>query len=238
MNVLICDDCAQQAAQCKNMLLHYAKRHDVRIKVYTFTSSEALLFQIEDNLTSIDLVYMDINMPGIDGVSTALKLRELGFSGDIVFYTASPEYAIDGYDVCALHYIVKGQTSNEKFEEIFLRALKKKEHRECEVIVLTCAGESRCIPLDAIRYFEIQQRILTVHYEANSFEFYSTMRQMEEQLFQKGFLRTHKSYLVNKHYIRSINVHDLVLDTDETLPVGKRYYANVLHALGVADKAN
>jgi len=177
-------------------------------------------------------------MPGIDGVSTALKLREMKFSGDIVFYTANPNYAIDGYDVSALHYIVKGQTSNEKFEEIFLRACRKKKQRECEVIVLTCAGESRCIPLEAIRYFEIQQRILTVYYEANSFEFYSTMRQMEEQLLQKGFLRTHKSYLVNRHYVRSINVNNVILDTDESLPVGKRYYTNVLRTLGVVDKAN
>lgn len=233
MNVLICDNCIQQAFQCEKMLLRLAKRHGVRVKVYTYKSGEALLFQIEDNLASIDLVYMDINMPGIDGVSTALKLRELGFSGDIIFYTASPEYAISGYDVSALHYIVKGQTSDKKFEEIFLRAHEKKKRRECEVIILTCAGESRCIPLEAIRYFEIQQRILTVHYEANTFEFYSTIRQMEEQLFQKGFLRTHKSYLVNKHYVRSISVNNLILDTDETLPVGKRYYTDCLRALGV-----
>ncbi len=134
----------------------------------------------------------------------------------------------------ALHYVVKDQTSAEKFEEIFLRALARKQRRESEVLVLTCAGESRCVPLESIRYFEIQQRIVTVYYDEEQFEFYSTMMRMEEQLFNKGFVRTHKSFLVSKRYIRSIDSARVLLDTGEELPVGKRYYAESLKSIGAA----
>lgn len=238
MNIYICDDCAAHAERCRKMLLQFAGKNGIKIKVTTFTTSDAFLFQSEDSLTLIDLVYLDIHMPGMNGIAVAQQLRALGFAGDVVFYTVCPEYAIEGYDVSALHYVVKGQTTNEKFEEIFLRAYKQKQRRECEVLVLTCAGESRCIPIETIRYFEIQQRIITVYYEKNHFEFYSTMMRMEEQLFQKGFIRTHKSFLINKRYIRAINKNDVVLDNSKTLPVGKRYYADSLRMLGVKAEAN
>ena len=238
MNIYICDDCAAHAERCRKMLLRLAGKNGIRIKVAVFSSSDAFLFQSEDSLSSIDLVYLDIHMPGMDGIAVAQKLRAMGFAGDVVFYTVSPEYAIEGYDVSALHYVVKGRTTNEKFEEIFLRAYKQKRRRECEVLILTCAGESRCIPIESIRYFEIRQRIITVYYEKDHFEFYSTMMRMEEQLFQKGFIRTHKSFLVNKRCIRSINKNDVVLDSKEVLPVGKRAYADSLRMLGVNAEAN
>lgn len=234
MMILICDDSATQTSLCKKALLHLAQRHDVHVKIRTFPSGEALLFEAEDLFTAVDLIYLDIRMPGPDGLETAKRLRGMGYIGDIVFFSVTPEYAIAGYDVSALHYVVKDQTSAEKFEEIFLRAYERKQRRESEVLVLSCAGESRCVPVDTIRYFEIQQRIVTVYYGKETFEFYSTMMRIEEQLFDKGFVRTHKSFLVNKRYIHSIDSARVLLDTGEELPIGKRYYAESLKSIGAA----
>ncbi len=234
MNIFICDNCAEQTSLCKKTLQHLANRHGVHAKIRSFPSCEALLFEAEDSYATLDLVYLEINMPGLNGLETAKRLREIGYLGDIVFFTVTPDFAIQGYDVNALHYVLKDKTSAEKFEEIFLRAYARKQRRESEVLVLTCAGESRCVPLEDIRYFEIQQRIVTVVYADQRFEFYSTMMRLEEQLFNKGFVRTHKSFLVNKRFIRSIDSARVLLDTDEELPVGKRYYAESLASIGVA----
>ncbi|MEA4915167.1 MAG: LytTR family DNA-binding domain-containing protein [Christensenella sp.] len=234
MNIFICDDNAEQTSLCKQAIQLLSKKHGVHAKVKTFPSGEALLFEAEDQYATLDLVYLDIHMPGLNGMETAKRLREIGFPGDIVFFTVSPDFAIAGYDVSALHYVVKEKTSDEKFEEIFLRACERKSRRESEVLVLTCAGESRCIPLEDIRYFEIQQRIVTVVYAKERFEFYSTMMRLEEQLFNRGFVRTHKSFLVSKRFIRSIDSTRVLLDTGEELPVGKRYYAESLASIGVA----
>ena len=234
MNIFICDESAEQLSLCKKTLAQLSDKHCVHASFQTFPSGEALLFEAEDSYATLDLVYLDIRMQGINGLETAKRLRSIGYLGDIVFYTYNPDYAIDGYDVSALHYVLKDQTSCEKFEEIFLRACERKQRRESEVLVLTCAGESRCIPVEAIRYFEIQQRIVTVFYANERFEFYSTMMRLEEQLFNKGFIRTHKSFLVGKRFIRSIDSTRVLLDTGEELPVGKRYYAESLASIGVA----
>ena len=234
MIIFICDDNAEQSSLCKQAISRLAHRHNVHAKIKTFPSGDALLFEAEDVYATLDLVYLDIHMPGLNGMDTAKRLREIGYLGDIVFFTVSPDFAIAGYDVSALHYVVKDKTSDEKFEEIFVRACERKARRESEVLVLTCAGESRCIPVEDIRYFEIQQRIVTVVYADERFEFYSTMMRLEEQLFNRGFVRTHKSFLVSKRFIRSIDSTRVQLDTGEELPVGKRYYADSLASIGVA----
>lgn len=223
MNILICDDCAEHAALCEARVTALAKKRGILLNTRIFPTGDALLFEAEDLLASTDLLYLDIHMPGTDGVLAALKLRQMGYAGDIVFYTVSRDRAIDGYDADALHYIVKGATTDEKFEEVFEKALSRKQRREREMLVLTCAGESRCIPIEDIRYFEIELRIVTAYYSGASFEFYSTMMRMEEQLYGKGFVRTHKSFLVNRRYIRSMDANELVLETGERLPVGKSY---------------
>ena len=234
MNIFICDDSAEHTTLCKKTLLRLSTEHGIHTKVKTFPSGEALLFEAEDVFANVDLIYLDIRMPGPDGLETARRLRALGYLGDIVFFTVSSDFAIEGYDVSALHYVVKDRTTADKFEEIFLRACERKKRRESEVLVLTCAGESRCVPVEDIRYFEIQQRIVTVYYGNEQFEFYSTMMRLEEQLFDKGFVRTHKSFLVGKRYIRSIDSTRLLLATGEELPVGKRYYADSLVSIGAA----
>jgi len=232
MNIFICDDNAEQSSLCKKAILRLSRQHSVHAKIKVFPSGDAMLFEAEDAYATLDLVYLDIHMPGQNGMETAKRLREIGYLGDIVFFTVSPDFAIAGYDVSALHYMVKNKTTDEKFEEIFLRACERKARRESEVLVLTCAGESRCIPVEDIRYFEIQQRIVTVVYAKERFEFYSTMMRLEEQLFNRGFVRTHKSFLVNKRYIHSIDSARVLLDSGEDLPVGKRYYADSLASIG------
>ena len=237
MNIFICDNCAEQAAICENKLMQLAQQHDIRLKTRVFPTGDALLFEAEPILGNIDLIYLDIQMPGSNGLQTASKLRKMDFQGDIVFYTFNADHAIDGYDVSALHYVIKDIISDKKFEEIFWRAFHRKQRREQEMLVLTCAGESRCIPLQDIIYFEVNQRIVTVHYTKGSFEFYSTMMRMEEQLFGKGFVRSHKSFLVNMRWIRAVDSNKVTLDTEESLPVGKKYYSDNLRDLGVINKA-
>ena len=234
MNIFICDDNAEQSSLCKQAILRLSRQHGIHAKIKAFPSGDAMLFEAGDVYATLDLVYLDIHMPGQNGMETAKRLREIGYLGDIVFFTVSPDFAIAGYDVSALHYMVKNKTTDEKFEEIFLRACERKARRESEVLVLTCAGESRCIPVEDIRYFEIQQRIVTVVYAKERFEFYSTMMRLEEQLFNRGFVRTHKSFLVNKRYIHSIDSARVLLDSGEELPVGKLYYADSLASIGVA----
>lgn len=227
MKTIICDDDVKSAELCKEMVSALSVKHGIDNSILVFESGKQFLFK-ENNLTGIDLVYMDEHMPGMTGMETARELRERGVSADIVFYTVDPGRAIEAYDVEALHYILKEKTPDAKFERIFLKAAERTERRHSEMMTLSCAGEHRNIDIRLIRYFEVVNRIVTVVYDTQTggtdkFEFYSPLNRIEEILYGKGFLRIHRSYLVRKACIASASRFEVSLATGEVLPIGRTY---------------
>ena len=88
---------------------------------------------------------------------------------------------------------------------------------------LSCAGETRNIPLTDILYFEVIRRIITVHYGSEAFEFYSTMGKLENMLSQKGFVRIHRAFIVGHRHVASIKNNEVVMRDGTRLPVGRTY---------------
>lgn len=87
--------------------------------------------------------------------------------------------------------------------------------------MFTCAGESRNVPLEDIQYFEVKHNIITVYYQKEKFEFYSTIGKLEDQLQKKGFIRIHRSFMVAKKFIRQASYTELELTNGTLLPVGQ-----------------
>ncbi|MEA5004752.1 MAG: LytTR family DNA-binding domain-containing protein [Christensenella sp.] len=205
MQILICDDDTLYMAQCQSQLQKLAVKHKVETEVQLTGSGRQLLFLSDNKLAKLDLIYLDHHMPGMSGMETARELRERGIWADIVFYTIDESQVLNAFDVEALHFIVKNKTSDEKFEQIFLKAVERSRRRNIEVISLSCVGDHKNIPIRDIMYFEVMNRIVTVHFnEGNKrtlFEFYSPLSKIEEFLFGKGFLRIHNSYLVAEKYV-------------------------------------
>lgn len=231
MNILICDDDICYAQECKTQIEKLASAENIAVTVQIVESGKQLLFFKDTKYAKMDLVYLDQNMPGMSGMDTALEMRRNGIVADIVFYTVDESKAIDAFDVEAMHYIVKGKTSEQKFKEIFCKAVKRGKSRHQEVISLSCAGEHRNISIQDIQYFEVQNKIVTVHYGGDHketlFEFYSSLSKIDEFLYGKGFIRIHASYLVAKRCIRKANTQRVELITGREIPVGKSYRENV-----------
>ena len=205
MQILICDDDMNSAERCKERLVQISKKHNTDVDIEIVESGKNFLLFMDTKFAKVDLIYLDIHMPDLDGIKTAMQFRKNNIAADIVFYTVDDSHAIDGYDVDALHYIIKGKTNDAKFEEIFLKALQRSKRRNVEVISVSCAGEHKNIPIQEIFYFEVQNHIITVSYgqlpDIQQFEFYSTLSKLEEFLFGKGFIRIHKSYLVSEKHM-------------------------------------
>jgi DNA-binding LytR/AlgR family response regulator len=170
---------------------------------------------------------MDYNMPGLNGVQTARLLREHGSVADIVFNTNDVAHAVDGYEVGALAYLIKGNMARARFEKVFLKAVQRLKHRKSEFITFTHRGERRNICIDDILYFEVQQQKVKVHYLKNgvteSFEFYSTLTQISDQLVGKGFYRSHRSYLVAEKHIYRKNSGQIEMVNGDIVPIGREY---------------
>ena len=227
MRIVICDNDVLCAEKCKSMLEKLSKKHDVNSTIEIVKSGKALIFCLETKFSKMDLVYLDVNMPDGDGLTTARELRKRNSAVDIVFYTVDETHAIEGYDVGALNYILKGKSDDDKFENVFLKAKSRAEERTTEIIALSCAGEHRNIQIKDILYFEVKDHIITVHYKNmenyDKFEFYSTLKKIEESLYGFGMQRIHNSYLVSPKYMLKKNQRQVEMTNGETLPVGKSF---------------
>jgi DNA-binding LytR/AlgR family response regulator len=169
-------------------------------------------------------------MTGINGLDTAHKLRASGFTADIIINAIDDTHVHEGYDVEAMHYFIKGKTSEEKLEEVFLKAVERCQRRKKDIMTFGRRGEQINVPIDNILYFEVQGQIVTVHYYKGSsvetFKFYSTLQNICKPLVGKGFWKNHKSYVISKKYIYKMTAGQVEMENGDVLPIGREYKKN------------
>jgi len=207
-------------------------RHKFDVEIKGYISGNDLMFDLEDaNFSnSLDLLLLDITMPGLNGVDVAREARGLGYTGVIIFITASEDYFRDAFDVGAFHYIVKGE-SMAHFEEVFLKAVDVLKEMDRKEILLSGWGELRRVAISSIEYFEVVSRNIIVYYEGKVFEFHGHLKKLEEQLASNGFQRIHRNYLVSLMHIKNMTFHEVVMSNGKTLPVGRTYYSELKEAV-------
>lgn len=224
MTIFLCDDNQNTCAEYARLIKKIAKKNGVEVIVFSFNSGEELLFHLADSPNRADIIYLDILMGKLNGIETAKKLRELQCSSEIIFLTTSEDFVYKAYDISPVHYLLKSKTSTAKFEEVFLRAMTLALKKEYDMFLCESGTTQKVIPVKDISFFEIRKRIITVHYNGGeSFDFYSTMEQLENQLLHKGFVRIHRSYIVNLFYISQFQNNILYLKTGEKVTVGTTY---------------
>lgn len=202
IRIAICDDSVEDAMYLSKLLNVFARRKKVDINIQTYNGGKSMLFNWERADKQADILYLDILMPQIDGMKVAEQLRSQGFNNEIIFYSRTDSEAIRGYDVNAFHYIVKGSTPTEKAEKIFDKAIQKVALKSQEHISFSCAGENRSIAIRTIKYFTVDGRVITVHYEGDkTFEFYATLGKIDDVLCDKGFVRINRAVLINLDYM-------------------------------------
>ena len=221
MKVLICSSSRENLELCAGRVDALAKRHGILVRVEEWSSGRPLVDSYSKE--PFDLLYLDTALKDMDGMEVARRLRLAGLMGDIVFFTEEREPVFQAFDVDALHYLVKGGAADEKFESVFLKAVARMKRRTEETLLLSCAGVHRRVPIDDILYFEVTNRIITVHYGAQTFEFYSTLSKIEELLYGRGFWRPHRAYLISERHIRETREKEILLTDGTLLPMSQRY---------------
>lgn len=223
MKIFLCDDDERQLEIYTEKLERLASKHNQKVELRCFKNGEEMLFHLEDHLSSVDAIYLDINMPKINGIQVAERIRSLEFVGEIIFLTVSQEHYLSAFDVNAFNYILKGDSDEKRFEDVFLKVVKCVATKEEEYLLLRGGGQSRKVELSSIHYFEIQRRIITVHYQDREFEFFSTLEKLENQLEKKGFIRVHRAFIVAVSAIDSITYESLQMVNGDVIPIGRTY---------------
>ena len=178
-----------------------------------------------------DMVLMDINLHAeLTGMDLARFLRKLDNEVVLIFITSLAQYAVEGYEVAALDFIVKpvGYTTfKRKINRALQHCFQKQEN---EIILNLRAGVVYRTSPSHIKYVEIQGHSIIIHSTEGNLEAYGSLKQLETELDANQFVRCHRSFLVNLSYVRAI--HGLtVLVGDEELPVAKLKRAEFMQAL-------
>ncbi len=215
----VCDDHHADALTVKALVESWAVRYGYQARVDVFPSAEAFLFRYAED-KSYDILLLDIEMTGADGISLAKTIRVENDAVQIVFITGYSDYIAEGYEVAALHYLLK-PVSDVKLFEVLTRAAAclKKEER---VLFLKIGGESFRLPLREIHYFEVQGNYVTIH-AAKEYTLKSTLSGFENVLDER-FFRIGRSFIVNLAYIRRVTRKQVDLLSGEWIPLPRGMY--------------
>ena len=176
------------------------------------------------NMTKYDIVFLDINMDEIDGIETAQEIRKVSNDIFIVFVTAFISYAVEGYSVNAIRYILK---NNENFAELIFEcidAISKKMNYSVKKKEFKFNEGVKNISLELLLYIESKLHKLNFHImedKLNTYSLYGKLDEFEKELEDKAFLRIHQSYLINMKHIVSIYRYKEVLNNGIKLKISK-----------------
>ncbi|MEY8356392.1 LytTR family DNA-binding domain-containing protein [Lachnospiraceae bacterium 54-53] len=224
VKIALCDDSREIVEKYAELIAGCAERNNLEIELSCFYSGESLLFYLTGDPDQVDIIYLDILMDKTDGMETARKLRDSNCNAQIVFLTSCEDYVYEAFDVEAVQYMLKAETTDDKFERVFLKAVELASQKKKEMFICEFDGEKIIVPIHQISYFEIWKRIVAVYYgEGQIAKFYASMDQLEKQFSEKGFVRVHRSYMVHLSYISRFDHQKLILKTGAVIPVGGTY---------------
>lgn len=222
MRVILCDDNALVLRKYWDDLLEIAARRQINVTIISCDSGETLLDRLRDNPNLADIIYLDILLGGMSGLEVAERLRQIGCRAKIIFLTAREEYVLRSFDSEPFHFIVKGTIQPEKFEDIFLRACAAVEEQAGEFIAVTSNGVLHKVPARKVLYFKVDNRTISMRCVDKSVQYYGKLDQVEGSLAGRGFIRTHRSYLVNCYHIQRLEAGGVVLSNGESVPVSAK----------------
>ena len=219
INIAICDDDRTFTENVEQLLCRIAAEQGISISCEVFHDGSSLIGAVMEQRMYFDLVYLDIEMEDLDGIHTALALREAELPTLIVYLSSHEEYLKDLFRTEPFRFLSKPIEETE-FYQIFLDAYKRIQKR---VGYFTFFYKKSCyrIPFDKITCFESRSRVITIHLSRTGNEetvplqdrFYGKMNEIEKQVaaLNGRFLRIHQSFLVNFDYIKALSASEVVL---------------------------
>lgn len=223
LRVAVVEDNAAERKRIQDNLLALPEK----MEIDTFVSGMA--FAIGE-MKNYDIVLMDIDMPGMNGIETAKRLRAVNKSAVLVFVTNMVQFAIAGYEVEALDFIVK-PINPYSFALKIKRAICRTAKRSEDELTVRMDNVLHRVPILSIRYVEVSGHYITYHTSSGVYQEYATMKDVKERLSQHPFAQCSQSYLVNMKYITSVSREKVVVE-DTPIFISRRMRAEFLDAVG------
>lgn len=224
--IAVCDDSeADREYVCKKVR-QWAAGAAHEVELTEFPTAESFLFRCAEE-GGYDILLLDIEMGGMDGVALARELRKGNDTVEIVFITGYSDYILEGYDVAALHYLMKPVKEGKLFT-VLDRAVEKLAKNE-KVLNLEVNGEMVRVPVYQIRYAEVYGNYVTIH-AGEDLTVKMTLAGLEKELDDR-FYRVGRSVVVNLARIQRVTKKEIKLEDGSSVPLPRGAYEGVNRAI-------
>lgn len=215
--VAVCDDCAADVRYLSALVADWAKARGHFAVVREFPNAEAFLFAWETE-KDFDLLLLDIEMGEMSGMELAKKIRHDNDAAQLVFITGFPDFMAEGYEVSALHYLMK-PVSAEKLAAVLDRAAAKLARTEKRLRIVF-DREVSLIPVSRILYVEAQKQYVLIHTLDGEYRMKASLGEIQEELGQP-FFRCQRSFLINLGYVERIAPKFVTLRGGAEVPISR-----------------
>lgn len=214
MLAAICDDEKQFRSALRSVLTAYAVQHRMSLDICEFDSAQALLSADK----RFDMVFLDYQMPGMNGMDAARVLRERNLMCSIVFVTSYPQFVLESFEVQPYRFLLK-PVQAEQITELMNAFLARQ--KQLTPLVVIRDGVQRVIDARDILYLEGSGKYCIIRTADNTYTSSKTLSQVQSLLPQHCFFRTHKSFVVNLYCIRSFEKEKVTLINEEVAKIGR-----------------
>ncbi len=226
LHIAIAEDDSNYVRQLKEYLDRYSRERGTPTEVSVFPDGDEL---VENYQAQFDLILMDVEMPFLDGMSAAAEIRKRDSEVVIIFITNMAQYAIRGYAVDALDYVLK-PVSYFAFAQRLDRAIARMKRREQKFIVIPVKGGNQKLDVSQLFYVECQGHTLLYHTASGVYTSTGTMKEVEARLSGFHFYRGNNGYLINLEHVDGVQ-DGLALVAGERLQLSRPRRSAFLEAL-------
>ena len=223
MQIAVCED----EKEIRDLLAEKSGKLYPEAELSLYQSGEELLLSEKEP----DILLLDIQMPGKNGMETAKELRRKNKKTIIIFVTALDDFVFQAFDVGAFHYLVK-PFEDGKFAEVLRNAVEQFEDRKklegagrkgkMPGLMITAGGKHITVNLEDVVYAEVFDRKVILHTKDEDIEYYGKMKELEEKAGDE-FYRTHRSFLVNFGFVRKYDAAIVYLEKGQALMAKRNY---------------
>ena len=223
LSIAVCDDNETDLQYVTGMVNTWAMQERIPVSVRTFPSAEAFLSHYAEN-KDYDILLLDVEMGNLNGIDLAKKIRAGNDRVQIVFVTGYPDFMAEGYEVSALHYLMK-PVKLEKLAEVLNRAAALSQ-KERPYLLVSSEREMIRIFFDDIYYAESEGHYMIVHTKQAQYRVRMTVSGLMDAL-DEGFYRCGRSFVVSLRHICRITKSEIFLENQVALPLGRGQYDEI-----------
>ncbi|MHC1748933.1 MAG: LytR/AlgR family response regulator transcription factor [Cellulosilyticaceae bacterium] len=216
MKIAICDDEIEFQSRIQTEIEQFYGVLDVEIE--GFLSGNQFLKRFKYTQEEYQLILMDIEMDGIDGIETARQIREVNKNVAIIFLTSHNEMAVEGYEVNAFRFLTKPLDQKKLWEA--LQAIEKSKESQYKIEVWD-GEKTHFISCCEIQYIQSENIYINIVTSRGKYLIRKKLSLVEEELPKQLFYRLHRSYLVNLRYIHSYDGKKVVLENGKEIPISR-----------------